>query len=52
MKDYIEEFYKLTIWYGHRGFSKEKVEQYINGFSFNFSNNFAMLNISLVKNVY
>ena len=27
MKDYIEEFYKLTIQSGHRELSKEKVAQ-------------------------
>ena len=25
MKDYTEEFYKLTIWYGHRELPKERV---------------------------
>ena len=35
MKDYTKEFYKLTIWFGHRESSNEKVARYINGLSFN-----------------
>ena len=35
VKDYIEEFYKLTIRSGHRELSKEKVAWYINGLRFN-----------------
>ena len=35
MKDYTEEFYRLTIRSAHRELSKDKVAQYINGLRFN-----------------
>ena len=35
VKDYTEEFYKLTIQSGHRQLPKEKVAWYINGLRFN-----------------
>ena len=46
MRYYIEEFYKLTIWSGHRELSKEKVAYYINGLRFNIQDEVGMLNIS------
>ena len=49
MKDYIEEFYKLTIQSGHRELSKEKVAQYINGLRFNIQDEVGMLNISTME---
>ena len=52
MKDYTEEFYKLTIRSGHREQSKEKVVWYINGLSFNIQDEVGMLNISSVENAY
>ena len=52
VKDYTEEFYKLTIWSGHRELSKEKVGQYINGLRFNIHDEVGMLNISLVEDAY
>ena len=52
VKDYIEEFYKLTIRSGHRELSKEKVAQYINGLRFNIQDEVGMLNISSVEDSY
>ena len=52
MKDYTEEFYKLTIWSRYRGLSKEKEAQYINGLRFNIQDEVGMLNISSVEDAY
>ena len=52
MKDYTKEFYKMTIQFGHREFSKEKVARYINGLRFNIQDEIGMLNISLVEDAY
>ena len=52
MKDYTEEFYKLTIRSGHRELSKEKVAQYINSLRFNIQNEVGMLNMSSVDDAY
>ena len=52
VKDYIEEFYMLTIWSGHRELSKEMVAQYINGLRFNIQDEIGMLNISSVEDIY
>ena len=52
VKDYTEEFYKLTIWYGHRELLKEKVARYINGLRLNIQDEVVMLNISSIKDAY
>ena len=52
MKDYTEEFYKLTIQSGHSELSKEKVDQYINGLRFNIQDEASMLKIDLVEDSY
>ena len=52
MKDYAEEFYKLTIRSRHKELSKEKVARYINGLIFNIHDEVVMLNIYLVEDVY
>ena len=52
MKDYIEELYKLTIWFRHIELSKEKVARYINGLRFNIHNEVGMMNIYLVEDAY
>ena len=44
-KDYTKGFYELTIWFGHRELSKEKVAWYINGLRFNIQDEVGMLNI-------
>ena len=48
IKDFTKEFYKLTIWSGHRELSKKKVARYINGLRFNIHDEVGMLNISSV----
>ena len=40
MIDYTEEFYKLTIQFGHKELFKEKVARYINLLRFNIQNEF------------
>ena len=52
MKGYTEEFQKLTIWFGHRELSKEKVVRYINGLRFNIQDEVGMLNIYSVEDAY
>ena len=52
MKDYIEDFYKLTIQFGHRELSKENVARYINGLRFNIQYEIGMLNIASVEDSY
>lgn len=52
MKDYTDNFYKLTIWSRHRELSKEKVVWYINDLRFNIQDEVGMLNISLVDDAY
>ena len=52
MKDYTEEFYKLTIRSGHRELSKEKVARYINGLRLNIQDEVGMLKIDLVEDAY
>lgn len=52
VKDYTEEFYKLTIQSDHRELLKEKVAWYINGFRFNIQDEVGTLNISSVENAY
>lgn len=52
VKDYIEEFYKLTIWSRHRELSKEKEDQYENGLRFNIQDEVGMLKIYSIENVY
>ena len=52
MKDYIEEFYKLTIHFGHRELSKEKEARYINGLKFNIQDEVGMPKIDLVEDAY
>ena len=51
-KDYTEEFYKLTIWSGHRELSKEKVVWYINGLKFNIQDKIDLLKTNLVEDAY
>ena len=52
VKDYTEEFYKLTIWSGHRELSKEKVARYANGLRFNIQDDVGMLKIDSVDDAY
>ena len=52
VKDYTEEFYKLTIRSRHRELSKKKVAWYINGLRFNIQDEVGMPNISLVEDAY
>ena len=52
VKDYIQEYYKLTIWSRHRELSKEKVARYINGLRFNIQDEVGMLNISSIEDAY
>ena len=52
VKDYTEEFYKLTIRSGHRELSKEKVARYINGLRLNIKDEVGMLNISSIEDAY
>ena len=52
VKDYTEEFYKLTIWSRHRELWKHKVAQYINGLRFNIQDEVCMLKIDLVEDAY
>ena len=52
VKDYTEEFYKLTIRSRHRELSKEKVARYINGLRFNIQDEIGMLKISSVDDAY
>lgn len=52
MKDYSEEFYKLTNWSRHSELSKEKVTRYINGLRFNIQDEIGLLNISSVEDTY
>ena len=52
MKDYTEEFYKLTIWSGHRELSKETVAQYINILRFNIQDEVGFLKIDSIEDSY
>ena len=52
VKDYTEEFYKLTIRYRHRDFSKEKIAQYVNGLRFNIQDEVGMFKIESIENSY
>ena len=52
VKDYTEEFYKLTIRSGHPELSKEKVAWYMNGLRFNIQDEVGMLNISSAEDAY
>ena len=52
MKYYTKEFYNLTIQFGHRELSKEKVAWYINSLRFNIQDEDGMLNISSVEDAY
>ena len=52
MKDYIEEFYKLTMKSGHREFSKEKIARYVNGSRFNIQDEVGMMKIEYVVEAY
>ena len=52
MKDYTEEFYKLTTIFGHRELSKEKVARYANGLRFNIQDEVGILKIESVKDAY
>lgn len=52
VKDYTEEFYKLTIWSQHREISKEKVTCYIHGLGFNIQDEIGMPNIAFVDDAY
>lgn len=52
VKDYTEEFYKLTIRPRHRELSKEKVARYINVLRFNIQDEIGMLKIDLVEDAY
>ena len=52
VKDYTEEFQKLTIHSRHRELSKEKVARYINGLRFNIQDEVGMLKISSIEDAY
>ena len=52
VKDYIEEFYKLTIRSRHRELSKEKVALYVNGLRFNIQDEVGMMKIESVEEDY
>ena len=52
VKDYVEEFYKLTIRSGHRELSKEKVAWYVNGLRFNIQDEVGILKIDSVEDTY
>ena len=52
VKDYIEEFYKLTIRSRHRELSKEKVAQYVNGLRFNIHDEVGMIKIESIEETY
>lgn len=52
VKEYTEEFYKMTIRSGHREMIREKVERYINVLRFNIQDEISMLRISKVEYAY
>ena len=52
MKDYTREFYKLTIRFGHRELSKEKVAWYVNGLRFNIKDEVGMMKIESIEESY
>ena len=52
VKDYTKEFYKLTIRFGHRELSKEKIAQYVNGLRFNIQDEVGMMKIESIEEAY
>ena len=52
VKDYTEEFYKLTIRSGHRELSKEKIARYVNGLRSNIQDEVIMLKIESIEDAY
>lgn len=51
-QEYNEEFYKMTIRYGHRDIFREKVARYINGMILNIQDKLCILRINTVEDVY
>ena len=52
MKDYTEEFYKLTIRSRHRELSKEKIARYVNSLRFNIQDEVGMMKIESIEEAY
>ena len=52
VKDYIEEFYKLTIKSSHRELSKEKIAQYVNGLRLNIQDEVGIMKIESIEEAY
>lgn len=42
----------MTIWSGHRKFSKEKVARYINGLRFNIQDEIGLMKIEYIEDTY
>jgi hypothetical protein len=52
VKEYIEEFYKLSIRAGHRESDDEKVARYMNGLRYDIQNEMSMVTIRTVEDAY
>ena len=52
VKDYSNEFYKLTIISGHKELFKENISRYANGLRFNIQDEVGMMKIESVEEAY
>jgi uncharacterized protein YjbK len=52
VRDYIEEFYRLSIREGHRESDDEKVVRYLNGLRYDIQDELSMLTIRTMEDAY
>jgi hypothetical protein len=52
MKEYTEEFYRLSIRAGHRESNDEKVARYMNGLRYKIQDEMSMMTIRMVEDDY
>ena len=52
IKEYTEEFYKLSIRAGHIEDDIEKVARYINGLRYEIQDEISLLNLRMIEDAY
>jgi hypothetical protein len=52
VKEYTEEFYKITIRVGHRESDDEKVSRYMNGLWYDIQDEMSMMTIQNLEDAY
>ena len=52
VKEYTEEFFRLSIRVGHTQGGLERVARYINGLRYDIQDEFSLLNMKIVEDAY